>query len=98
MVEGKTRKETVRLTAEALGVSIAQAGFIVAQELGEIEGDVITVDEAGNEVRTPDTVGTVKRGEVTWELMGDRSWRVTVGTERQPQLETALAARYRGDD
>jgi hypothetical protein len=48
MVEGKTREETVRFTAEALGISLAEAGFIVAQELGEIEGDVITVDDDGN--------------------------------------------------
>lgn len=53
MVEGKTREETIRLTAEALGVSLLQAGFIVAQELGEIDGDVIMVDDDGNEVREP---------------------------------------------
>ena len=34
MVLGETREETVRLTAEAFGISIAEAGFIVAMELG----------------------------------------------------------------
>ncbi|HZP82588.1 MAG TPA: hypothetical protein VFB21_13190 [Chthonomonadaceae bacterium] len=40
MIEGKTREETIRLTAQALGVSELEAEFIVAMEMGEIEGDV----------------------------------------------------------
>jgi hypothetical protein len=51
MIEGRTREETIRLTAQALGVSLQQAAFIVAMELGEIDGDSIELDEDGNEVR-----------------------------------------------
>jgi hypothetical protein len=51
MVEGKTREETVRLTAEALGISTSEAEFIVAMELGEINGDVVVVDDNGRVVR-----------------------------------------------
>jgi len=52
MIEGKTREETIRLTAAAYGISEGDAEFIVAQELGEIEGDVVTVDADGNEVKS----------------------------------------------
>lgn len=45
MIEGKDREETIRLTAEALGISRVLAAFIVGQELGEIESDVVTVDD-----------------------------------------------------
>jgi len=47
MIEGATREETIRLTALDLGISELLAGFIVAQELGEIEGDVVAVDDDG---------------------------------------------------
>jgi hypothetical protein len=42
MIEGKDREETIRLTAEALGVSIREAAFMYAVEHGEIPptGDV----------------------------------------------------------
>lgn len=52
MIEGKTREETIKLTAEALGVSELDAAEIIAIELGESDGDVIDVDE--NEVSEPD--------------------------------------------
>lgn len=45
MIEGKDREETIRLTAKALGISLAEAEFIVAIELGEIDGDVIVESE-----------------------------------------------------
>jgi hypothetical protein len=51
MVEGKDREETIRLTGEALGISKNLAAFIVAQELGEIDGDEIALDEDGREIR-----------------------------------------------
>ena len=51
MITGETREETIRLTAEALGISEVDAEFIVAQEYDEIDGDVIVVDEDGDEVR-----------------------------------------------
>lgn len=51
MIEGKDRQETVKLTAEALGISEADADFIVAIELGEIDGDVVLVDGEGKEVK-----------------------------------------------
>lgn len=53
MVEGKNRKETIKLTAEALGISRVDAEFIVAIELGEIDGDDVLVDQDGNEIRRP---------------------------------------------
>ena len=53
MIVGETRGETIRLTAEALGISEAEAEFIVAIELGEIDGDVVVLDEDGNEIRQP---------------------------------------------
>ncbi len=53
MIEGKDREETIRLTAEFLGISELQAAFIIAQEYGEIEGDVIAIDDDGHEIKTP---------------------------------------------
>ena len=50
MIEGTTREETVKLTAEALGVSLAEAEFIIAIETGEIDSDVIELDDDGNEI------------------------------------------------
>lgn len=54
MIEGETREETIRLTAEALGINEAEAEFIVAQNLGEIDGDVIPLDDEGNVIREAD--------------------------------------------
>lgn len=51
MVEGRTRDETIRLTAAALGIKLAEAEAIVAIELGETDGDVVEVDDEGNEIR-----------------------------------------------
>jgi hypothetical protein len=45
MIFGTTEEETVRLTAEALGVSEQQARFIIALETGEIDGDTPFVEE-----------------------------------------------------
>jgi hypothetical protein len=50
MIEGKDREETIRLTAEALGISVAEAEFIIAIETGEITGDVVELDGKGNEI------------------------------------------------
>lgn len=47
MIEGRDREETIRLTAEALGIGLVDAAFIVAQEYGDIGGDMIDVDEDG---------------------------------------------------
>jgi hypothetical protein len=53
MIEGKNREETIRLTAAALGISRQDAEFIVAIELGEIDSDVVVLDEKGREVPQP---------------------------------------------
>ena len=53
MIQGKDREETVRLTAAALGISEADAEFIIAIELGEIDGDVVVLDKDGGEIRRP---------------------------------------------
>ena len=45
MIEGKTREETIRLTARFLGISLVEAAFIWGQEHGTIKGDVIVVGE-----------------------------------------------------
>ena len=45
MIEGKTKEETIRLTARFLGISEIEAAFIYGQERGEIKGDVIVVSE-----------------------------------------------------
>lgn len=45
MIEGKTREETIRLTAKFLGISEIEAAFIWGQEHGTIKGDVIVVDD-----------------------------------------------------
>ncbi len=50
MIEGKTKEETIMLTAEAYGISLVDAAFIYAQEHGEIDGDEVIVDEHGNEI------------------------------------------------
>jgi hypothetical protein len=44
---------SIKLTAAALCIGLAEAEFIVAMELGEIDGDVVIVDEDGNEIRKP---------------------------------------------
>lgn len=44
MIEGKTREETIRLTAAFLGISLVEAAFIWGQEHGTIKGDVIVVE------------------------------------------------------
>ncbi len=44
MIVGKDREETVRLTADALGVSLDRAEMIISFELDGNTGDVI--DEA----------------------------------------------------
>lgn len=54
MIEGETREGTIRLTAEALGINEAEAEFVVAQELGEIDGDVVVLDDDGSEIREAD--------------------------------------------
>jgi hypothetical protein len=41
MIVGETEKETVKLTAEALGVDEEIARYIIAIETGESVGDVI---------------------------------------------------------
>ena len=50
MIEGKTREETIRLTAAFLGISLVEAAFIWGQEHGTIKGDVIVV-EGKNDAR-----------------------------------------------
>jgi hypothetical protein len=57
MIVGKTREETIRLTADALGISEQEAEYIVAIELGETSGDSIMVDEDGNEILKEDNDG-----------------------------------------
>lgn len=52
MIEGKDKEETIRLTAQGLGISKLQAAFIWAIEHGETTGDVIVVDKDGNEIKT----------------------------------------------
>jgi hypothetical protein len=53
MIVGRDRQETIKLTAAALGIGLAEAEEIVAIELGEIDGDCVAVDDDGNEVRRP---------------------------------------------
>lgn len=54
MIEGENKAETIELTAKTLGISKVDAAFIYAIEHGEITGDVVTVDEDGNEVKPVD--------------------------------------------
>jgi hypothetical protein len=54
MIEGKSREETIRLTAEFYGIPEIEAAFIVAQELGEIDSDEVQVDDEGHELPPPD--------------------------------------------
>jgi len=49
MIEGKTKEETIRLTARFLGCSEIEAAFIYGQEHGTIKGDVIIVDDKKDE-------------------------------------------------
>jgi hypothetical protein len=57
VIEGKDREETIRLTAEATGMSLAEAEEMIAIELGESYGDVIALDEDGNEIVPPPSEG-----------------------------------------
>ncbi len=49
MIEGKTREETIRMTAKFLEISEIEAAFIWGQEHGTIKGDVIVVDDKKTE-------------------------------------------------
>jgi hypothetical protein len=51
MIEGRDDDETARLTAEALRVTEDEARMIIAIERGEIDGDLIVIDEDGNPIR-----------------------------------------------
>lgn len=55
MIEGKDKAETIRLTAEFWGISLLEAEFIWAIEHGEIEGDVIKVDQPKTSFATEQT-------------------------------------------
>ncbi len=50
MIEGKTKEETIELTARWLGISRFEAEYIWAIEHGETKGDVIIVDAKGKPV------------------------------------------------
>jgi len=52
MIEGKTREETIRLTAKAYGISEVEAAFIWGLEHGTINGDVIVVDADSKPIKT----------------------------------------------
>ena len=52
MIEGKTKEETIRLTAEFLGISEIEAAFIYGLEHGTIKGDVIVVDGDGKPIES----------------------------------------------
>jgi len=52
VIEGKTREETIRLTAKAYGISEVEAAFIWGLEHGTIKGDVIVIDTDGKPVKT----------------------------------------------
>lgn len=45
MIEGKDKEETIRFTAEGLGISLLEAEFIWAIEHGESDGDVVIIDD-----------------------------------------------------
>lgn len=53
MIQGATEEETVRLTAEALGVSEQEARFLIAIERGEINGDTPFVETELTEEDAP---------------------------------------------
>jgi hypothetical protein len=48
--QGKSREEIRIEVMRAMNVSAQEAEFIISVALGEIEGDIITVDTAGKEV------------------------------------------------
>ena len=48
---GRTRDEIRAEVMRAFGVNEEEADFMIAIALGEIDGDVVTVDENGQEIR-----------------------------------------------
>ena len=56
MIEGKDDEETVRLTCEGLGISESEARFMLAIERGEIDGDIVEVEDPKP---APDILGRV---------------------------------------
>ena len=54
MIEGRTKEETIILTADGLGISEIEAAFIWDIEHDVTRGDVILVDEDGNEIKPTD--------------------------------------------
>lgn len=48
--EGWTDDQTVKFMVDNLGYEEQEARFILAIEKGEIDGDVVEVDEDGNEI------------------------------------------------
>ena len=53
MIEGKTKEETISLTAKFLGISEMEAAFIWGQEHGNVESDVIIVGADGKPIKPP---------------------------------------------
>jgi hypothetical protein len=50
---GRTRDEIRAEVMRAFGVGEDEAEFMIAIALGEIDGDVLVVDEQGQEIRDP---------------------------------------------
>ena len=46
-----TREEEIKDRIEILGIGRAEAEFITAIERGEIDGDIVVLDEKGREIR-----------------------------------------------
>ena len=59
MIEGKTREETICLTAQVLGISELEAEFIIAMETGEISGDVEVIEAKSATRNNPPTPITI---------------------------------------
>jgi hypothetical protein len=49
VIERKTKAETIRATARFLGITNFEAAFIWAIEHGEVDGDIVIVDDDGTE-------------------------------------------------
>lgn len=47
--QGATREQAIQLAVDNLGMFRAEAEFVLAVELGEIEGDVVEVSGDGQE-------------------------------------------------
>lgn len=58
--DGLSRDDIIKIIMETTGNDLTTAEFIYALEVGEIQGDTITVDKNGNEIEGSETLNPIR--------------------------------------